>query len=199
MINVNGREITMAEILALPKPIKMVGVAFLSLLIRGIGYGCVVKKNRDRYHLLRAEVLLLKQNFEKKQHEASTLDAYRQQMVIIDNRLAEMLQQWPSQNEMPGILDEISKTGIASGLTVELFAPKAAVSRGFYSELPIEMTLVGQYHQLVGFLSRVAQMSRLVTCHEVVIERQSHEKKPDEPGDLLRIQLIAKIYRYHTT
>ncbi len=196
MILFNRFELGLGDFLAYPKPIKIVGVVFLSLFIMGIGYDLFVKKNREQYHLLSTEEVILKRQFEQKQHEASPLEAYRVQLKILDQHLAQRLLQWPSQQELPGILDDLSKTATASGLSVELFAPTLEVRHDFYIELPIQMTLSGQYPQLFKFLSRLTQMKRMVTCHDLVIERALSEKAPYQPGDRLKVHLIAKIYRY---
>ena len=121
-------------------------------------------------------------------------------------RFGNMLKQLPTQNEMPGLLEDISKTGIASGLVFELFAPLPEVLHDFYIELPIKTVMVGNYHQFAIFLSRVAQMSRIVTLHDFTIERWASDNgKPkdtldhqDTSGDQLRMEMTIKIYRYRT-
>lgn len=99
---------------------------------------------------------------------------------------------------MPGLLEEISKTGVASGLTFELFAPQPEVSHDFYVELPIKISVVGTYFQLAMFVSRVAQMNRIVTLHDFSIEGVSSKDQKIVSGDELVMNITAKIYRYRT-
>ena len=98
----------------------------------------------------------------------------------------------------PNLLEDISKTGTASGLTFELFAPMPEVLHDFYIEVPIKIGVVGNYHQFAVFLSRVAQMSRIVTLHDLVVQGVSSEKQKTSPTGLLSMQMTAKIYRYRT-
>lgn len=99
---------------------------------------------------------------------------------------------------MPGLLEEISKTGVASGLRFDLFAPQPEVVHDFYVELPIKIAVVGTYFQLAMFISRVAQMNRIVTLHDFTIEGVSSKDQKAVSGDELVMNITAKIYRYRT-
>lgn len=116
----------------------------------------------------------------------------------MNERFGAMLRQLPAQNEMPGLLEEISKTGIASGLRFELFAPQAEVAHDFYIELPINIRIVGTYMQIALFLSRVAEMSRIVTLHEFSVSGASSKDKKTVSEDELVMDITAKIYRYRS-
>lgn len=202
MINLN--ELTLDNVGQWPPPVKVAIVGFLSLLLIGIGYWLIVKDNFEQYDTLKVEEVALRSDFELKQRQASNLNAYRNQLYIMQERFGNMLKQLPTQNEMPGLLEDISKTGIASGLTFELFAPLPEVQHDFYIEVPIKIGVVGNYHQFAVFLSRIAEMNRIVTLHDFVIEEIAPDKQKNQndvksqPGDLLSMQMTAKIYRYRT-
>jgi type IV pilus assembly protein PilO len=198
MMNLNLNELTLDTIGQWPRPAKLGVVAFLSLLLMGLGYWLIIKASFDQYSVLQAEEVTLKSDFESKQNKASNLIAYRNQLIIMQERFGNMLKQLPTQNEMPGLLEDISKMGIASGLTFALFAPLPEVQHDFYIELPIKIGVIGNYHQFAVFLSRIAQLNRIVTLHDFVIEGLSAEQQKTNPGDRLSMQITAKIYRYRT-
>lgn len=206
MINLSLNELTFENLGQWPKPIKISVVILLSILFVGLLYWMIAKENFEQYDVLLAQEKTLKSDFEMKQHLASNLQAYRNQIKEMTERFGNMLKQLPTQNEMPGLLEDISKTGIASGLVFELFAPLPEVLHDFYIELPIKTVMVGNYHQFAIFLSRVAQMSRIVTLHDFTIERWASDNgKPkdtldhqDTSGDQLRMEMTIKIYRYRT-
>ena len=198
MMNFSLSELTLDNVGQWPNPVKVGVVGILSLLLIGVGYWLIVKANLEQYDVLKAQEVILKSDFELKQHQASNLIAYRNQMIMMKERFGNMLKQLPTQNEMPGLLEDISKTGIASGLTFELFAPLPEVQHDFYIELPIKIAVVGNYHQFAVFLSRVALMNRIVTLHDFVIAGEFPEKQKNNSGDLLNMKMTAKIYRYRT-
>jgi type IV pilus assembly protein PilO len=147
---------------------------------------------------LQKQEVSLKTDFENKQHQAANLQAYRNQLELMNARFGAMLKQLPAKNEMPGLLEEISKTGVASGLKFELFAPQPEIKHDFYVELPIKISVIGTYMQLAMFLSRVAEMSRIVTLHEFTISGVSSKDNKPVSEDELVMSITAKIYRYRS-
>lgn len=197
MSDLNLNELTLDNIGQWPKPVKAGMIIILSVLLVGAGYWFLVKSKYEQHTLLQNEERTLKMKFERKQHQASNLQAYQVQMQKMQDRFGTMLKQLPTENEMPGLLEDISRTGIASGLVFELFAPKSEIKHDFYIELPISIEVVGNYHQLAVFISRVAQMGRIVTLHDFTIEPASTDKLK-QSGDQLVMKMTAKIYRYRT-
>lgn len=188
-----------------PLAIKIGVVSVVSCILIGMGYWLIAKANFEQYKSLQAKEVTLKTDFEIKQRQAVNLQAYRNQMQIMEERFGDMLKQLPTETEMPGLLEEISKTGIASGLTFELFAPQPEIQHDFYIEVPISIVVAGTYHQLAVFLNRVAKMSRIVTLHDFVIEGAPSDASKNTPseerltGDKLVMKMTAKIYRYHSS
>lgn len=197
MKEINLNELTLDNIDQWPLPVKAGAIVIVSLLVILMGYWFIAKGNFEQYEILKNEERELKNKFELKQRQASNLMAYRDQMQKMQTRFGDMLRKLPTENEMPGLLEDISKTGTATGLSFELFAPKAEVPHDFYIEVPIEIAVVGRYHELAVFLSRVAQLDRIVTIHELVIEHAPKEQQREDEMVLI-MKMTAKIYRYNT-
>ncbi|MDI1351722.1 MAG: type 4a pilus biogenesis protein PilO [bacterium] len=189
-------ELTLDNLGQWPIPVKIGTIAIVFSLIVGLGYWLIIKSNFEQFNTLTAQELTLKSDFESKQHQASNLQAYRNQLQLMNERFGAMLKQLPAKNEMPGLLEEISRTGLSSGLKFELFAPQPEVVHDFYIELPIKITVAGTYMQLAMFLSRVAEMSRIVTLHEFSISGVASKDNQVISEDELTMDITAKIYRY---
>ena len=99
-----------------------------------------------------------------------------------------MLRQLPNKTEVADLLVDVSQTGLASGLEFELFQPQTENPREFYAELPISIRVVGEYHEFGNFVSGVAALPRIVTLHDLKINRAR--------DNLLSMDLTAKTYRY---
>jgi type IV pilus assembly protein PilO len=201
MNTVNLNELTLENVGQWPLIVKLGVIAGISVLVIGLGYWLIVKPNFEQFDNLKSQEMTLREEFEKKQNQAANLQAYRNQLELMNERFGTMLKQLPAKNEMPGLLEEISKTGIVSGLKFELFAPQPEVVHDFYIELPIKITVVGTYMQLAKFLSRVAEMNRIVTLHEFSIEgkvvtKDNQADSKTVSQDELVMNITAKIYRY---
>lgn len=208
MSNFNLNDLNLDDIGQWPLPAKITLISILSLFVVFLGYWFLVKPNFDEYASLGIKQKELLETFEVKHAQAVNLQAYINQMQIMKDKFGAMLRQLPAENEMPGLLEDISRTGVASGLSFELFAPKPEVKHDFYTELPIDIIVYGSYHQLALFLSRVGQLDRIVTLHDLSVEpvKLKNTTNPASTADntkgsgdgLLEMKITAKIYRYNT-
>jgi type IV pilus assembly protein PilO len=172
-------------------------IAVLVFLI-AMNYWFVLKPNFIQYNELINQEINLRSEFEKKQQK-SHLQAYRKQLQMIKKKYGSMQKQFAAESDIANLLDEISKTGLDSGLVFELFAPTSEEPHDFYTELAINIIVLGEYQQLALFLSRVSTLSRLVSLHELeIIPAAVAEQKMSSTiaiNDLLRMKITAKIYR----
>src|SRR3954462_11856070 len=112
----------------------------------------------------------LKDEYVDKKKQAVNLDLHRQQLREIDTQFGALLRQLPNRSQMDALLVDINQAGLGRGLQFELFRPAGAENaREFYAELPIQVKVVGTYHDMGAFASDVGQLSRIVTLNDVSI------------------------------
>jgi type IV pilus assembly protein PilO len=169
-----------------PTPIKIAAGVLVCLLVVAADIYYVTLPQLDELDKLEKEELSLKTAFENKQKKAINLPDYRAQLDQIEASLGEMLKQMPTKAEVANLLVDISQTGLASGLEFKLFQPGAAIPKEFYSELPINIQVVGQYEELGLFVSGLASLPRIVTVHNVNIAPLGKADKDNKgsPGDM---------------
>lgn len=146
----------------------------------------------------KSEVVLRKE-FEDKQRKAANLDAYKKQLKEMRQSFNAMLQQLPNKSEVADLLVDVSQTGLAAGLEFELFAPTGEIPREFYAELPINIKVVGDYHEFGEFISGLAALPRIVTIHDVYIHPGAQSKGGNAgtpAGGKLVMEAVAETYRY---
>ncbi len=196
MSDLSINELTLENIGQWPLPIKIGTLVVIVLFIIGMGYWFLVKPDFEQYAQLQKEEKRLRAEFELKQHQASNLQQYKNQLILMQEKFGNMLRRLPSRHEMPGLLEDISKTGIAAGLKFDLFAPESEVLHDFYVEQPIKITVQGDYDEIAVFLSRVARLNRIVTVHDFKLSRKLSKNDKEGSGDKLEMDMTAKIYRY---
>lgn len=171
---------------------KGLAIATLIIAIIFLGYWLDTKKQIQTLNTAQTEESILRQSFEQKQHQAANLASYKQQMKTMKASFGALLRQLPEKTEVPGLLEDISHQGLATGLafrTIRLLPEKAI---DFYVELPIEIAVIGTYHQLAEFVSNVAALPRIVTLHDFVIKKIDVKTQ----SELLMMNITAKTYRY---
>jgi len=172
--------------------VKAIVLGFLAVLILVGGYFYIIKDKRETLDEREQQEASLKQEFEVKQQKAANLPAYEQQLAEMREMLEVMLRQLPSKTEMPELLIDISQTALGAGIDNELFEPQTEVKQDFYAEQPINVRMVGTYHQFGNFVGSVASLSRVVILTMRDIEL---EPIPDSQGRL-RLEGVVTTYRY---
>ncbi len=156
---------------------------------------------------LEADETTKRQEFEKLQGQAANLEPLKQQLAQMEQQLQQMLRQLPSKTEMPELIVDISQTALATGITNELFQPGDETALEFYVEKPIELKMVGSYHQFGAFVSGVASLPRVVimTMHDISLKPREVPGTPADkgkkqvgigPDSVLELKGTVKTYRY---
>jgi type IV pilus assembly protein PilO len=137
----------------------------------------------------RQDVAKQKEVFLEKKKLAVNLDSYKQQRAEIEQAFGALLKQLPNKSEMDALLIDINQAGLGRGLAFDLFKPSEKENfTEFYAELPVNIKVTGNYHDLGAFASDVAKMPRIVLLTDV---------KLDPPKDgILSMEAVAKTYRY---
>ncbi|MHC8330870.1 type 4a pilus biogenesis protein PilO [Pseudomonas sp. LB3P25] len=175
-----------------PPAIKALAGVLLVILVLALGYSFSTSDLKTRLEQTREEESTLKEQFANKAHMAANLELYTQQMKEMETSFGVLLRQLPSDTEVPGLLEDITRTGLGSGLEFEEIKLLPEVTQQFYIELPIQITVTGAYHDLATFVSGVAGLPRIVTLHDFDLAPAN-----PEGGPKLRMSILAKTYRYN--
>ena len=179
-------ELDFEQVAIWPFEIKAVVAAFVAILIAGLSYWFIIKPKLPVLDAAKVEEGELKLKYEAKYRFAANLDGYKQQLSRIEEDFSSMLKSLPTSNETPGLLDDITYAGASSGLTFRLLNWQQEIAKEFYSELPIQIEVSGSYHEFGEFVSKMADLPRIVTVHDFSIGRESSE---------LTLQMQARTYR----
>lgn len=172
-----------------PLPAKVLVILVLSAALLAGGYFLVLEEMLDNLEKAERQETDLRNDFEKMQAKAVNLDKYVQQLEDLKESMGTMLQQLPNKTEVPALLVDVSQTGLGAGLEFKLFQPQAEVMKDFYAEYPINLEVVGSYHQFGEFISGLASLPRIVTIHNL-------NMLPMTGGKQLTLKALAKTYRY---
>ena len=186
-------ELDLNNIGSWPTAVKVIAGVLLMALILGLGYNFHISDLEAQLQQQADQEATLKEQFSTKAFQAANLETYTEQMQEMETSFGAMLRQLPSDTEVPGLLEDITRTGLGSGLEFEEIKLLPEVTQQFYIELPIQISVTGTYHDLATFVSGVASLPRIVTLHDF-------EVKPVDPkasNSQLRMSILAKTYRYN--
>lgn len=147
---------------------------------------------RSEYDRVAAEV-------EKAKRTVATLPQLEREHAELQKRWNEAQELLPTDKEMARLLTQITQAGQESGVEFELFKPGAPRPQEFFNENPIEVQVAGGYHQVGVFLSRLANLSRLVNVSQLNLkgfDAKTREQLKEEGHDdqTLTANFLATAY-----
>jgi len=169
----------------LPKVALLSGI-FLAIVVLG-----AILDWKDQWESLdnaRSEESRLKEQYGQKKAKAMNFDLYVQQLKEVEQSFGALVKQLPNRAEIDALLTDINQAGLGRGLTFELFKPATQEKMAdFYAELPINIKITGNYHDMGAFASDVAQLPRIVTLNDLAITNTA---------GTLSLDATAKTFRY---
>ncbi|MFC1880133.1 type 4a pilus biogenesis protein PilO [Thermodesulfobacteriota bacterium] len=116
---------------------------------------------------LKTNLTKLEQKLKTAKRNAADLKKFQAKMKEAEAQFNMAMKKLPEKEEIPSLLTAISDSGQAVGLDFLLFEPKAEKKKEFYAEIPVAMSLRGDYHNLAIFFDQVARLNRIVNIENI--------------------------------
>ncbi|MBL4729637.1 MAG: type 4a pilus biogenesis protein PilO [Gammaproteobacteria bacterium] len=171
-----------------PGPVKVIITLIIIMGCLAGGYFLHIQNLQAELQDVAGEEGNLRIEFEQKAFLAANLEEYRAQTVQMEESFTELLRQLPSVTEVPGLVDDVTQTGVGSGLEFSKLDLPAEEIQEFYIEIPINLNVVGDFHDFGTFVSGVASLDRIVTLHDFSISARA--------DSFLDMSIVARTYRY---
>jgi type IV pilus assembly protein PilO len=175
----------------LPKLASWLAIAAVVLVA---GWFVLLSTANDELDAERNREPALKEDYKNKLAQAVNLSELRKQKLQVEEYVTQLEKQLPGKAEMDALLSDINQAGLGRGLQFELFRPGQVAVKDYYAELPIALRVAGRYHDIGAFAADIANLSRIVTLHNLSIAPPGKDNK-DTSGGLV-MEATARTYRY---
>jgi hypothetical protein len=131
-----------------------IGIGF-TLVIAAIGWFLLVSPQRSRSSELDEKIAAVEQQI------AAARAAQMQAADVTPIRSADLFRltkAMPSDNDIPGVLLELSRIASETGIVFEQIVPQATLAAGEMRAQPIDLTFEGNFYSLSDFLYRVRNL-----------------------------------------
>lgn len=106
----------------------------------------------------------------------------------------------PQEEEVARLLRKVTRAGNQSGIEFQLFQPLPLVRREFVTENPVKIIVHGQYHDVGVFLSKVANLDRILNVHGLKISPlEQKQKDKNKVGRSFTVKAEMMITAYTLT
>ncbi len=170
---------------------KLLAWFAVGLAVLVIGWFVLLSGAHDELDAEGAKEPVLKSDYRAKLGQAVNLAELRKQKLQVEEYVTQLEKQLPGKAEMDALLSDINQAGLGRGLQFELFRPGAIVVKDYYAELPIAIRVSGRYHDIGAFAGDIANLSRIVTLHDMLITTPARDA-----NGVLTMDATARTYRY---
>src|SRR5450631_2323526 len=141
---------------------------------------------RSRQQQLKTE----KDNYEKRKRE---YQAYRSELVQLQQEQRELLKALPKKAEIPTFLSNLQEQAELAGLEIVSLTIEAENPMELYIRIPVRIEVRGSYHSITKFFKNLSELPRIVN-----VENLSLSVEKAEPGTSphMRAKFVAATFRY---
>ena len=180
------------KILELPKFQKIAILVVVVILASALYYSFLHVPLGDQIAKLADSVEIAKSEKLTKSQKAASLPRLRQDLARLDLELKKAVAQLPDRKEVADLLSGITAKAQNAGLDVLVFRPRAETLQEHYAEVPVDITVRGNYHEMVDFFDNVGRLDRLINIDNIGF------KNPTVNGErvLVETTTVATAYRF---
>ncbi|MCC6373437.1 MAG: type 4a pilus biogenesis protein PilO [Moraxellaceae bacterium] len=178
-----------------PLAAKVLVYVIVFIVVLTLGYVLDLSAMRETHASGEQAQETLLEEFEQKVFKANNLDVYKKQLLDMEESFGSLLKQLPKETEVPELLEDVTHTGLGSGLEFDGINLGTESSKEFYVEQPISIKVQGDYHAFGAFVSGISALPRIVTLHDFKITPLQN-KFADTGAPVLTMEIQAKTYRY---
>ena len=143
--------------------------ALLAILVVAAYWQFFLRANWRELDQARTEYFRLQAEAERTRRIASQRPVLEHELKLLEARLSRAVLQLPQEKEIPILLTRVAKLGREADLDVSLFRPGPPVAKGFYTEVPVQLKVIGMYHNLGTLFERLGRMERIVNVADLAI------------------------------
>jgi type IV pilus assembly protein PilO len=188
--------LSMDSILKLPTQKKVLILVVLLCVIAGLYLYAFFIPRQDELKVAKGELDKLQKELVVSKDIARDLQKFKEQVERLNEELKNALTQLPNEKEIPEILKNISSLGKESNLEFTLFRPKPEEPQQFYAKVPIDLVVLGSYHNTGVFFDKVSKLPRIINVVDFNMMRAKDIKGKNEPEILVKTSCLINTYRF---
>ena len=188
--------LTIDSILKLPTPKKVLILVGILVVITALYFHSFFSPKQEELKVLKGDLNKLVKELNESKTITRDHQKFKDQIAKLNEELRNALTQLPNEKEIPEILKNIASLGKESNLEFTLFRPKAEEPQQFYAKVPIELTVLGSYHNTGIFFDKVSKLPRIINVVDFNITRAKDVKGMGETDILIRTSCLVNTYRF---
>ncbi|MCH2171171.1 type 4a pilus biogenesis protein PilO [Myxococcota bacterium] len=182
----------MDRIAAMPQRTRVAAIVLALIAIGGGYYMGSYRADQATIAALKTHELGLQRKLSEVRSVAANLKVFEQEIVDLESEFALALRQLPDDKELEVLLTDINNLGKTSGVEIKFFERGQESMKNFYAEVPIDLEIEGEFHDVARFFDLLAHLPRIVNVDSLEMSIIS------ESAELTRLKVsgIATTFRF---
>jgi type IV pilus assembly protein PilO len=135
----------------------------------GAFYYYVWAPEAERTQTLETQITQMQLENQRTREIADQLPQLETDLAALEAQLGILTNILPEAQETDVLLRSLQSAAVDTNLELQRFDNQAAVLHDFYAEVPIQLDLLGTFHDLARFFDRISKFGRIVTVGQVTI------------------------------
>jgi type IV pilus assembly protein PilO len=186
-------DLNLDKIFKLPLAQKVIILIAVNIILLGLFYYMFYESKLEESSTLQEELTKLQAKHAEQKKVIADLPKWRKENEELKVKFKELLKLLPNTKEIPSLLTNISYLAQDCGLEILLFQPQNEVVKGFYADIPVDMQVLGDYHNIGHFFDKVSKLKRIVNISDLTI---STGKKKRTDSDKPKLNSKFKVITF---
>jgi len=180
------------KLLKLPTKQKILLFVLIMIIEAAALVWFLYKPVYQEHENLKASLAKLQNEIDEKNRIVANLPRLQLEYDQLNRELVQALTELPNSKEIPSLLTSITTLGKSAGLDFLVFRPKPEVSKDFYAEVPVDITVAGSYYSVANFFAAVSNLPRIVNITNVAFT----DVKNVNNRILTKVNCLATTFRF---
>jgi type IV pilus assembly protein PilO len=182
----------------LPPAVKIVLTFVPAIIIVAIFFYVTIKPKITEIETINKAIAKLDNEIKTNQVKVRRLAELKEKNRELQEKLVELMAMLPDEKEVSILLKQVSDLGVQSGLEILFWKPanKETGGNGLYLEIPVNVEMLGGYHNLGKFFSQLSTFERIVNVLDISIKPASKQSEDNKKDKIWRNQISFKAVTY---
>ncbi|KGY13430.1 fimbrial protein [Vibrio tubiashii] len=174
-MRVTTTELDISEIGEWPIQFQLLLGLLMLIVLQGVGYWVYIQPKLEALEASKYQELQSRDVVASRAKKVALLPRLHAELAELSQRYDDFSRQLPVEKELASMLASVNQVGLDNDLSFMRLDWGQKQSLDFLYQLPLDIELVGQYHDIGHFAQTVASLPRLINLAEIHWQRTTLE------------------------
>ncbi len=162
-------------------------VGFFFLYVQGV---------QDQIEITKGQIRELVQKIDDGKRTAARLNEFKEEVKMLEDRFAVYKQIIPTKIEYDMLLKYFDTIASETSIVIKSQIPQQQRPMGFYAEYPINLKMIGSYHNLVNFFLKIKNLKRIINVSGMTLNRRNITNQDMDQDKKIDINFTATTFMF---